>query len=280
MVEYVSKLLTMESYYPKFGEVELVLVEDDNDFYDPLETNFECEDENEDNKLQLNDAIHEENQFNLEIDDVEQERTASPPPIPEEQHGHGKQPTIKQESPDQNYDFVPTATASNTAGKNGPIATPKFERDIEMSDDSLDAYESHFNDNDSNHEDSTPIETKPNLAELQLQDNEKTAQQSKRIEKVNSSIEMKDEDDRRVGTRRTVRIDTSKAPGDAKTKNRSKPKSKTKSTTSATAIDTTVADSDAGDGSSSKEDATNTEDKCKKKRPKRESAVRISMTSG
>lgn len=55
----------MDSFYPKFGEVEMVLVDDDNDFFDPLETNFECEDENEDAKLQLNDAVYEDTQFQL-----------------------------------------------------------------------------------------------------------------------------------------------------------------------------------------------------------------------
>lgn len=55
----------MDSFYPKFGEVEVVLVDDDNDFFDPLETNFECEDENEDAKLQLNDAVCEDTQFHL-----------------------------------------------------------------------------------------------------------------------------------------------------------------------------------------------------------------------
>lgn len=59
----------MDSFYPKIDEVELVLVEDNNDFYDPLESNFECDDENEDEKLQLNDTIYEDNQFNLSIDD-------------------------------------------------------------------------------------------------------------------------------------------------------------------------------------------------------------------
>lgn len=56
----------MDSYYPKFGEVEIVLVDDDNDFFDPLETNFDCEDENEDTKLQLNDAVYEDTQFELD----------------------------------------------------------------------------------------------------------------------------------------------------------------------------------------------------------------------
>lgn len=63
----------MDSFYPKFGEVELVLVEDDNDFYDPLETNIEFEDENEDVKLQLNDTVIEENPFHLNIESYEDE---------------------------------------------------------------------------------------------------------------------------------------------------------------------------------------------------------------
>lgn len=55
----------MESYHPKIGELELVLVEDNNDFYDPLEINFECDDENEDIKLQLNDTVDDDSEFHL-----------------------------------------------------------------------------------------------------------------------------------------------------------------------------------------------------------------------
>lgn len=59
----------MDSFYPKFGEVELVLVDDDNDFFDPLESNFEIEYKNEDTKLQLDDTVYEENQFHLSSDE-------------------------------------------------------------------------------------------------------------------------------------------------------------------------------------------------------------------
>lgn len=58
----------MDSFYPKFGEVEMVLVDDDNDFYDPLETNLEFEDK-EDVSFQLNDTAYEECKFHLNIDD-------------------------------------------------------------------------------------------------------------------------------------------------------------------------------------------------------------------
>lgn len=51
------------------SELELVLVEDNNDFVDPLELNFECEEINEDNKLQLNDDIYEEKNFFIGSDD-------------------------------------------------------------------------------------------------------------------------------------------------------------------------------------------------------------------
>lgn len=51
------------------SELELVLVEDNNDFVDPLELNFECEEINEDDKLQLNDDIYEEKNFFIESDD-------------------------------------------------------------------------------------------------------------------------------------------------------------------------------------------------------------------
>lgn len=60
----------MDSFYPRYGEVELVLVEDNNDFFDPLETNFDCDDENEDVKLQLNDTVYEDNQFHLNADET------------------------------------------------------------------------------------------------------------------------------------------------------------------------------------------------------------------
>lgn len=59
----------MDSFYPNFGEVELILVEDNNDFVDPLEANYECEDENEDIKLQLNDNVYEEGDFQMHVDD-------------------------------------------------------------------------------------------------------------------------------------------------------------------------------------------------------------------
>lgn len=55
----------MESYHPQIGELELVLVEDNNDFYDPLEINFEYDDENEDLKLQLNDTVDDNSEFHL-----------------------------------------------------------------------------------------------------------------------------------------------------------------------------------------------------------------------
>lgn len=53
----------MESFYLKSNEVELVLVDDQNDFIDPLETNLDYE---EDANLQLNDDICDDSKFNFE----------------------------------------------------------------------------------------------------------------------------------------------------------------------------------------------------------------------
>lgn len=283
----------MESFYPKFGEVELVLVDNDNDFYDPLESNFECEDENEDIKLQLDDSIHEENQFNLAIDDddddIEYERDTSSSSIHQERSGFGR---IKQEIPEPNCDYVAATAATfavNNESKYRPIIAPKFERnDVDASDVSLDANDSHFYDNDSNYEDITPIETKPNIEELRLQTNKtdttKQNQNTKSMVSIPGSSGNTNEipdvketvAEKKVNLKKTIKKDESTVHGNVKTRNKRKPKVKTKATTAtvtAPADTDTVADADADDvdvdvdaTSSSKEGSTNTETKCKKKR--------------
>lgn len=122
----------METFYPKFGEVELVIVEDNNDFFDPLESNYECEDENEDVKLQLNDNVYEENQFQIDIDDLSSESHTE---LDSPQNAR-----VKQEVPEQSYNYV------NYSKQN-----LKWEKPHEISDDSVDAEEAHFQDNDSDH---------------------------------------------------------------------------------------------------------------------------------
>lgn len=147
--------MTMESFYPKIGEVELVLVEDDNDFFDPLETNFECEDENEDVKLQLNDEIHEESQFHLESSDN--------PDTDSNVDEHPVSSSIKREIVEQNGDVA--LVANKTSHRSG--ANVKLEKPHEISDDSMDASDINFFDNDSNHSsDITSMEIKPNVEEM------------------------------------------------------------------------------------------------------------------
>lgn len=258
----------MESFYPKFGEVELVLVEDDNDFFDPLESNFECEDDNEDTKLQLNDTIHEENQFNLDIDDIDQDRDASPSPLPpvydEHSAGFGRKSRIKQEHPDQNCDYGVAATgaANNNSSKfNRPIIAPKFECDVDASEDSLDANNSHFYDNDDDdscYEDITPIETKPNVDELRLQVKKPSSTQStnkttesamvsipgngrKTNETRGSRNANKFTAEKKVNSKKAAKIgDSAAEQGDGKVKNKRKPKAKTKVTTAEVASTATT----------------------------------------
>lgn len=220
----------MESFYPKFGEVELVLVEDDNDFFDPLESNFECEDENEDTKLQLNDTILEENQFNLDVDDDdddEEERDASSSPV---HSGSGGKPRIKREISDQNCDYT-----------DRPIIAPKFECDVDASEDSFDANNSHFydndDDNDPNYEDNTPTEAKPDVDDLSLQSRKTSSTQPKTRSKESmvsipgkSSSEVRDVKqsvaDKKVNLKKTTKND-----GDVKAKTKRKPRAKTKTAT-------------------------------------------------
>lgn len=122
----------MDTFYPKFGEVELVLVEDNNDFFDPLESNYECEDDNEDVKLQLNDNVYEENQFQLDIDDLSSESA--------DELCQPQNVAVKQEISKQNNDHV-----------NNFKSNLKFENHCEISDESVDADEAYFQDNDSNY---------------------------------------------------------------------------------------------------------------------------------
>lgn len=243
----------MESFYPKFGEVELVLVEDDNDFYDPLESNFECEDDNEDVKLQLNDTIHEESQFNLDIDDDTNASSPPPSPVQVEHSGFGRKPSIKQEILDQNcdYDAAAAVNANNNFNhkNNRPIIAPKFECDVDASEDSLDANNSQFfgnnSDNDSDYEDNTPlIELKPNLDELRLQAKKMNSTQSARctestVPTPGNSHNTNEVDDvkqsvteKKVNQKRSAKLERVTAQnGNDKVKNKRKPRAKTKNTT-------------------------------------------------
>lgn len=161
----MSTTRKMDSFYPKIDEVELVLVDDDNDFYDPLETNFECEDENEDTKLQLNDAVYEENHFHWNTNDATnnspENATDSVNPVE----------FIKQETTYENCDYKYDIT-SNQEVEN------VVESD-ENSNHSFDAGYENFQNNDSEHSSDVPIiELKPNPDELlkattELKQNEK-----------------------------------------------------------------------------------------------------------
>lgn len=300
----------MESFYPKFGEVELVLVEDDNDFFDPLESNFEIEDENEDIKLQLNDTIHEENEFNLAIDDdddddnenddnSENERNDQSPSMhcDDEPSDFGRKSKIKQEILEQNCDYAAGAatTGAYKVNKYRPIIIPKSERDADLSDDSMDANDSHFYDHDSrSHEDSFPSETKPNVEELRLQPNKtevlSTTESMGSIPRRSSKrIETKDatesNTEKKLKKKKKANVDESTAHENGKTNNnKRKTKVKTKPTataTIATAADTAtdvIVDADANvDATTSTEDFNDTENKCRKKRPKEEKSVKQSF---
>lgn len=292
----------MASFYPKFGEVELVLVEDENDFFDPLESNFECEDENEDVKLQLNDTIHEEDNFNLAIDDEDEEEmderdaVHTPPPHDDQSNFHRK-PRIKQEVSDHYGDnFTGVGAAKGNANKYGPIITPKCELNANMSDDSFDADDSHFYDNDSNHDDSAPIEIKPNLAELRSQANKSTAPHSRHTESMvsiprnNSTITAKNDKtnesfvEKKVKAKKTANVDDDRTPkrnSKAKTKRKNDTKVKTTATITAAerVVDVDVDPAASGDevaATTSKADPTSTEENCNKKQPKQETSVKVS----
>lgn len=135
----------MDSFYPKFGEVELVLVEDNNDFYDPLETNFDFENENEDVKLQLNDTVIEENPFHLNIDNYEDE--PSPECIDDSDDD------ITEVISDNNDDYDKTTDPRNNV---------KAEYTEDIDDESMDAEDDCFIDEGS---DISSIDTKSNIKE-------------------------------------------------------------------------------------------------------------------
>lgn len=137
----------MDSFYPKFGEVELVLVDDDNDFYDPLETNFECEDE--DTKLQLNDTVYEENQFLWNTEEIPNHSSMDEDDIDVE-----SAKTIKHEISYESYDYD-CDDASNDV---------KYFENCENSNHSNDTGQECFQNNDSNH--SSDIELKPKPSEI------------------------------------------------------------------------------------------------------------------
>lgn len=134
----------MDSIYPKFGEVELVLVEDDNDFFDPLETNFECEEENEDVKLQLNDTVPEEDHFQFNTEDFEND-PSSAAIIQQDK-------TVKPVVPKEICDL-----RTVTAGDAVKVVTVN----------EIDADDCYFEDNDSNDtDDVASIEIKPNIEDI------------------------------------------------------------------------------------------------------------------
>lgn len=139
---------TMDSFYPKFGEVELVLVDDDNDFYDPLETNFECEEE--DTKLQLNDTVYEESQFLWNT-----EETSNRSSVDEDDIDGEAERTIKREISYENCDYNDEDASNHVEN---------FDEPHENSNDSYDTGQECFQNNDSNH--SSDIELKPKPCEI------------------------------------------------------------------------------------------------------------------
>lgn len=122
----------MESYHPKIGELELVLVEDNNDFYDPLEINFECDDENEDINLQLNDTVDDDSEFHLT--NTDDSNGNSSPIICDTPNGFIKQEAIhhKNEEDKKTIDCVKIEDLSENS--NSSFGAGDF------GDDSLDNY--------------------------------------------------------------------------------------------------------------------------------------------
>lgn len=164
----------MDSFYPKIDEVELVLVDDDNDFYDPLETNFECEDENEDTKLQLNDTVYEDDQFHWSGDETTNHSSA------DENEPVNSVEIVKLENSYENCDYNNGNTTNN-------------DEHFSESDEKIISYDTDqecFQNNDSNHmsDDEQIIEFKPNPDEI-LKTTIKQKQKQNKIVKISEEIE-------------------------------------------------------------------------------------------
>lgn len=163
----------MDSFYPKIDEVELVLVDDDNDFYDPLETNFECEDENEDTKLQLNDTVYENDQFHWSGDETTNHSSA------DENEPVNSVEIVKLENSYENCDYNNGNTTNN-------------DEYFSESDEKIISYDTDqecFQNNNSNHtsDDEQIIEFKPNPDEI-LKTTIKQKQKQNKV-KISKEIE-------------------------------------------------------------------------------------------
>lgn len=164
----------MDSFYPKFGEVELVLVDDDNDFYDPLETNFECEEE--DTKLQLNDTVYEESQFLWNTEETPNRSSVDDDDIMELDR------TIKRDISYKNCDYN-SDDASNHV--------KKFDEPYEIGTDSYDSGPECLQNNDSNH--TSDVESKPESSEIfkaanKQETNEIISENEQKIEHTNDTM--------------------------------------------------------------------------------------------
>lgn len=185
----------MDSFYPKLDEVELVLVDDDNDFYDPLETNFECDDGNEDIKLQLNDTVYEESQFHWSDDETTNHSTKDVNNTIETVNAVVKQET-SYEHCDYNYDN----------------ASDYGEKTVDSDENSSHSFEirhESFENNDSNHSTEMPIiESKPDPNDIPQTDTELRKNQRKSDELEVKKVATKTEKPRnRKKRKKNVRKD-------------------------------------------------------------------------
>lgn len=170
----------MDSFYPKFDEVELVLVDDDNDFYDPLETNFECEDENEDTKLQLNDTVYEDDQFNWSAEETTNNSSTNENNTTEL---IDSVEIVKLENSYENCDYKYGNTTNNV-------------ENITESDEKIVSYDTDqecFQNNDSNHssDDERLIKYKPNpddILKTTIEQKQNKIKLSDKIEEIEENV--------------------------------------------------------------------------------------------